>query len=177
MTDVQRGVHDPIARAVIECAADAIVAIGPDFAVTVWNPAAERMFGWAADDVLGRVAPIVPDELKAEHNAVLERIREGGQISIVTRRFHRAGHLIDVRIDASVLRDAAGDLIGWVSVFHPIEEDEAAQHHATERVRLVRRLNDVIADLNAELDLSTVLDQITGALVELTGADAGGFVR
>jgi PAS domain S-box-containing protein len=177
MTDVQRGVHDPIARAVIECAADAIVAIGPDFAVTVWNPAAERMFGWAAEDVLGRVAPIVPDELKAEHNAVLERIREGGQISIVTRRFHRAGHLIDVRIDTSVLRDAAGDLIGWVSVFHPIEEDEAAQHHATERARLVRRLNDVIADLNAELDLSAVLDQITGALIELTGADAGGFVR
>ncbi|MGH3390043.1 MAG: ATP-binding protein, partial [Actinomadura sp.] len=39
------------------------------------------------------------------------------------------------------------------------------------------RLNDVIADLNAELDLPTVLDRITAALIELTGADAGGFVR
>ncbi|MCW2901611.1 MAG: multi-sensor signal transduction histidine kinase [Streptosporangiaceae bacterium] len=177
MTDVKHGVHDPILRAVIECAADAIVAVDPHFAVTVWNPAAERMFGWPADDLLGKVAPIVPDELKAEHNAVLERIREGGQISIATRRFHRDGHLIDVRIDTSVLRDTDDELIGWVSVFHRVKEDEAAQHHATERARLVRRLNDVIADLNAELDLSTVLDQITGALVELTGADAGGFVR
>ncbi|GAA2098192.1 PAS domain S-box protein [Actinomadura alba] len=177
MTNVQGDVHDPIVRAVIECAADAIVAVDPDFAVTVWNPAAERMFGWSAGDVLGKVPPIVPDELKAEHNAVLERIREGGQISIATRRFHRDGHLIDVRIDTSVLRDAGNELIGWVSVFHPVEEDEAVQHHATERARLVRRLNDVIADLNAELDLPTVLDRITGALIELTGADAGGFVR
>jgi PAS domain S-box-containing protein len=177
MTDVTQGARDPIGRAVIECAADAIVAVDPGSAVTVWNPAAERMFGWCAAEVLGKVAPIVPDELKAEHNAVLERIREGGQISIATRRFHRDGHLIDVRIDTSVLRDTGGDLLGWVSVFHPVEEEDAVQHHTAERARLVRRLNDVIADLNAELDLPTVLDRITGALIELTGADAGGFVR
>ncbi|HEV7932110.1 MAG TPA: PAS domain S-box protein [Actinomadura sp.] len=177
MTGVQPAAHDPILRSVIECAADAIVAVDTAFLVTVWNPAAERMFGWTAADVMGKVPPTVPDELKAEHNAVLERIREGGQISIVTRRFHRDGDLIDVRIDTSVLFDTAGRQIGWVSVYHPVEEDKAAQHHATERARLVRRLNDVLADLNAELDLSSVLDQITGALVELTGADAGGFVR
>jgi PAS domain S-box-containing protein len=177
MTHVNLGARDPIGRAVIECAADAIVAVDPRSAVTVWNPAAERMFGWSADDVLGRIPPIVPDELKAEHNAVLERIREGGQISIATRRFHRDGHLIDVRIDTSVLRDTSGDLLGWVSVFHPVEEEDAVQHHTAERARLVRRLGDVIADLNTERDLPTVLDRITGALIELTGADAGGFVR
>ena len=43
--------------------------------------------------------------------------------------------------------------------------------------RLVRRLNDILADLNTELDLDVVLDRITAALIELTGADAGGFVR
>jgi PAS domain S-box-containing protein len=177
MTDVQQDARDPIVRAVIECAADAIVAVDDRFAVTVWNPAAERMFGFAAAEVLGRVAPIVPDELQAEHNAVRERIREGGQISKVTRRFHKDGRLIDVRIDTSALRGASGALIGWVSVFHPVKEDEVAQHHMAERARLVRRLNDVVADLNAELDLPTVLDRITGSLIELTGADAGGFVR
>jgi PAS domain S-box-containing protein len=181
MTGVQ-SVHDPIARAVIECAADAIVAVDEDFRVTVWNPAAERMFGWTAPEVLGRRSPIVPDELMAEHNAVQERLLtrrggEGGQISIATRRFHRDGRLIDVRIDTSLLKDRDGGLLGWVGVYHPTEDDEAAQHHTAERARLVRRLNDIIADLNAELDLGTVLDRITAALIELTGADAGGFVR
>jgi PAS domain S-box-containing protein len=177
MTGVQEDVHDPIVRAVIECAADAIVAVDDQLAVTVWNPAAERMFGWSAGEVLGKIPPIVPDELKAEHNAVQERIREGGQISIATRRFHRNGRLVDVRIDTSMLQDPEGRLLGWVSVFHPVEEDEIVQHHMNERARLVRRLNDIVADLNAELDLGTVLDRITGALIELTGADAGGFVR
>jgi PAS domain S-box-containing protein len=175
---VHEAVHEAATvRAVVECAADAIVAVDRDFAATVWNPAAERMFGWCAAEVIGKVPPIVPDELQAEHNAVLERVRVGGQISIATRRFHRDGRLIDVRIDTSVLLDADGELAGWVGVYHPVEEDQVAQHHVAERARLVRRLNDVIADINAELDLAAVLDRITGALIELTGADAAGFVR
>ena len=185
MTGVQT-VHDPIARAVIECAPDAIVAVDNGQHVTVWNPAAERMFGWSAAEVLGRPLPIVPDELKAEQNAVQERLLtrrgadgdpDGGQISIATRRFRRDGHLIDVRVDTSLLKDRDGAPIGWVGVYHPVEEDEAARHHTAERARLVRRLNDIVADLNAELDLDVVLDRITAALIELTGADAGGFVR
>ncbi|WP_131737804.1 sensor histidine kinase [Actinomadura roseirufa] len=184
MTGVQHHVHDPIARAVIESAADAIVAVDQRHRVTVWNPAAERMFGWSADEMVGRVPPIVPDELKAEHNAVQERLLtrragegESAQISIATRRFHRDGRLIDVRIDTSLLKDPSGRPLGWVGVYHPVEDDEIVQHHMAERARLVRRLNDIVADLNAELDLGTVLDRITTALIELTGADAGGFVR
>ncbi|WP_433475676.1 PAS domain-containing protein [Spirillospora sp. CA-142024] len=184
MTDVYEHVHDPIARAVIESAADAIVAVDQKHRVTVWNPAAERMFGWPAREMIGRVPPIVPDELKAEQNAVHERLLtrragegEGGQISIATRRFHRDGRLIDVRIDTSLLKDPDGTLLGWVGVYHPVDDDEIVQHHMTERARLVRRLNDIVADLGAELDLAVVLDRITAALIELTGADAGGFVR
>jgi PAS domain S-box-containing protein len=173
MADVRGNVHDPITRTVVECAADAIVAFDADHRVTLWNPAAERMFGWRAADVVGKDAPIVPEELRAEHNAVLERIKDGGQISTVTRRLHREGHLVDVRIDTAPLHGVPG----WVSVFHPVAEDEAVQHHVAERVRLVRRLNDVVKDINAERDLPTVLDRITVALIELTGADAAGFVR
>ncbi|WP_018654282.1 PAS domain-containing sensor histidine kinase [Actinomadura flavalba] len=174
--------HDPIARAVLESAADAIIAVDHRSRVTVWNPAAERMFGWSAAEMTGRVPPLVPDELKAEHNAVQERLLtrpsgDGGRISIATRRFRKDGGLIDVRIDTSLLKDASGQRLGWVGVYHPADEDDGAQHHMAERARLVRRLNDIVADLNAELDLATVLDRITAALIELTGADAGGFVR
>jgi PAS domain S-box-containing protein len=166
-----------MARAVVESAADAIVAIDEHFRVILWNPAAERMFGWSAAEVLGEVAPIVPDEHRAEHNAVLERVRAGQQVSIGTRRLDREGGLMDVRVDTSVLRDEAGTIIGWVSVYHPVEQVALAQHHMAEKARLVRRLNDILADLNTELDLDVVLDRITAALIELTGADAGGFVR
>jgi NtrC-family two-component system sensor histidine kinase KinB len=167
---------DATARAVIECAADAIVAFSAERAVLLWNPAAERMFGWSAAEVLGEEPPLIPEELKAEHNAALERVRSGGQISYVTRRARSDGKLLDLRIDASALRDRSGEVIGWVNVCHRTGEDTAARHHMAERAQVVRKLGDVVADMNAQRDLEAVLDRIAASLCDLTGADAGGFV-
>ena len=167
---------DATARAVIECAADAIVAFSTDRTVMLWNPAAERMFGWAAAEVVGLEPQIIPEELKAEHNAVLERVRGGGQISFATRRIRKDSTVIDVRIDTSALTDGAGEVTGWVNVCHQAGEDDVARHYMAERARVVRRLGDVVADMNAQRDLESVLDRIAASLRELTSADAGGFV-
>jgi PAS domain S-box-containing protein len=167
---------DATARTVIECAADAIVAFGTDQTVMLWNPAAERMFGWTAGEVAGLEPPIIPEELKAEHNAVLERVRSGGQISFATRRIRKDRSVIDLRIDTSALIDGAGEVIGWVTVCHQTGEDDVARHYMAERARVVRRLGDVVADMNAQRDLESVLDRIAASLRELTSADAGGFV-
>jgi NtrC-family two-component system sensor histidine kinase KinB len=167
---------DATARAVVECAADAIVAFSIEQTVLLWNPAAERMFGWSADEVLGQEPPLIPEELKAEHNAALEQVRSGGQVSFVTRRAHKDDTLLDLRIDTSALRGRAGEVIGWVNVCHRIEEDTEGGNHAAERARVVRKLGDVVADMNAQRDLEAVLDRIAASLCELTNADAGGFV-
>jgi PAS domain S-box-containing protein len=162
-----------VAHAVVDSAADAILSLGPDRRVTVWNPAAERMFGWTAAEVTGLEPPFVPEELRAEHNAVLERVASGGHVSFATRRSCKDGSVIDVRVDASPLR---GSWAGWVFVCHQTRDDEAVRHYMAERARLVRRLGDVVADMNAQLDLESVLDRIAASLRELTRADAGGFV-
>jgi len=167
---------DSTARAVIECAADAILAIGPDRTISLWNPAAERLFGWTAAEVVGLEPPFVPEELRAEHHAVLERVASGGQVSFATRRVRKDGSMLDLRIDASRMTDSAGDFAGWVYVCHRSGDDEAVRHYMAERARVVRRLGDVVADMNAELELETVLDRIAASLRELTRADAGGFV-
>jgi PAS domain S-box-containing protein len=167
---------DATARAVIECAADAIVAFSTERTVLLWNPAAEAMFGWAAAEVLGAEPALIPEELKAEHNAVAERVRTGGKITFVTRRARKDGTLLDLRIDASALRDRSGEVIGWVNLCHRTGEEDAAGHHMAERARVVRRLTDVVADMNAQRELEAVLDRIAASLCELTGADAGGFV-
>ena len=117
---------DATARAVVECAADAIVAFSTERTVLLWNPAAERMFGWTAAEVVGREPPLIPEEFQAEHNAVLERVRTGGQISFVTRRSRKDGTLLGLRIATSALRDRDGEVIGWVNVCHRTGADEAA---------------------------------------------------
>jgi len=165
-----------MARAVIDSAPDAIVAFDTERTVLLWNPAAERLFGWSAAEVVGRKPPFITDELKAEHNAVLERARAGGSVTYATRRVRKDGDLIDVLIDTSVLSSPAGQVIGWVKLMRRTQEDEAARHRMAERARVVRRLGDVVADMNAQRDLHAVLDRIAASLRELTGADAGGFV-
>jgi PAS domain S-box-containing protein len=167
---------DVTARTVIECAADAIVAFSTDRTVMLWNPAAERMFGWTAPEVVGLEPQIIPEELKAEHNAVLERVAGGGQISFATRRVRKDSTVIDLRIDTSALINSRGEVTGWVNVCHQTGEDEVARHYMAERARVVRRLGDVVADMNAQRDLESVLDRIAASLRELTSADAGGFV-
>jgi signal transduction histidine kinase len=134
------------------------------------------MFGWSAGEVVGREPPSIPDELKAEHNAVLERAAVGGPVTYATRRVRKDGGPVDVLIETSVLSSPAGRMIGWVNLLRRTREDEAARHLVAERARVVRRLGDVVADMNAQRDLHSVLDRIAASLRELTGADAGGFV-
>jgi PAS domain S-box-containing protein len=167
---------DATSRAILECAADAIMASGADRKILMWNPAAERLFGWPAAEVVGTEPPMVPEELKAEYNAVLERVRGGGRISFATRRLCKDGSVLDLRIDISALVSRSGEVTGWVSVCHQAGADEAVRHYMAERARVVRRLGDVVADMNAQLRLEAVLDRISASLRELTRADAGGFV-
>lgn len=166
---------DSLAEAVLASSPNAIVALDRDQTVLAWNPAAERLFGWRAGEVVGRRAPIVPGELTAEHNAVLEQVRAGGPVSLNTKRFRRDGGLLDLRVDTSALRQGVST-VGYVCVHHPVREDILMRNLAERRAHLVRRLTDVVGDINAALDLPMLLDRIAASLTELTGADAGGFV-
>ncbi|MBB2908791.1 PAS domain S-box-containing protein [Streptosporangium becharense] len=176
MLDYRAGSDGGIGRAVVAAAPNAIVAIDEEESVIAWNPAAERLFGWSACEMIGRRAPVVPEELRAEHNAVLEKVRTGGQVSLRTKRFRRDGSLFDVRVDTGVLCSDTGELLGYVSVYHLAQDDETANDRHARRTQLVRRLTDVVADINAARELPDVLDRIAASLAELTGADAGGFV-
>ncbi|WP_017615755.1 PAS domain S-box protein [Nocardiopsis salina] len=170
--------RDPLsADDVLASAADAVIVIDDESRVTDWNPAAERMLGWSREEVLGRELPIVPGELKAEHGAVLEQARAGSPLSIVTRRLHKERGAVDVRISTAAARDGdTGAWRGWVLTLYPRENETDVHTAAMERARLVRRLTDMVVDINADLSLQSVLDRLSGSITELTGADAGGFV-
>jgi signal transduction histidine kinase len=68
------------------------------------------------------------------------------------------------------------DLLEHFRFSHPAGEDDVVRHYMAERAMVVRRLGDVVADMNAQRDLESVLDRIAASLRELTSADAGGFV-
>lgn len=170
--------RDPLsADDVVASAGDAVIVIDGASRVTHWNPAAERMLGWSREEVLGRELPIVPGELRTEHGAVLEQARAGTPLSIVTRRLHKERGMVNVRVSTAPAHDrSTGQWHGWVLTLCPRESETEVHSAAMERARLVRRLTDMVVDINADLSLQSVLDRLSGSITELTGADAGGFV-
>lgn len=171
-------VSPPDAAAVLASAGTPIVAFDLGLRVVVWNRAAEEVFGWEAAAVLGTTVPFVPEELEAEHNAMLERARTGDSLSVLSRRQRRDSRRVDVRVDTSCLHDEHGVPTGWVCVLHPVTDttsDQDLREHWAKRARMVRRVNEVVVDINTDLDLPSILDRIATSLTSLTEADAGGF--
>ena len=73
-------------RAVIESSPLAIVEADLETRVILWNPAAERIFGWTREEMLGRAdVPMVPDSKRKEHEHLAAVVRSGHAISVLTR--------------------------------------------------------------------------------------------
>ena len=99
--------------AIIGSSFDAIVSRTPEGIVTSWNAAAERIFGYGAEEMVGRSIGILePPEHSGELASVNERLRQSGRLEpFETVRMRKDGVRIDVETTVSPILDAAGDLI------------------------------------------------------------------
>ena len=140
-------------RAVIERAPAAILEVDLDLRVKLWNPAAERIFGWAADEILGIPVPIIPAEQEDEFNDMLDRIREGQAFTgVETVRVRRDGTRVNVEVSAAPIRDAAGVVAGYMAVFSDISDRKRHEEELrASRARLVAAGDDARRKLERNL--------------------------
>ncbi len=126
----------------------AVVALDPEARVQLWNPAAERIFGWTAAEVLGRRIPIVPED--RWHELVDEEIGValgGGELrQLETVRRRKDGTLIPVSISAAPTYDDAGRVSGIMAML----EDISARKQAQEALERLRRELELILNTAAE---------------------------
>ena len=110
--------------AIIESSDDAIVSKNLDGIVTSWNRAAERMFGYTADHMIGRsIRTIIPADRQSEEDDVLARIRQGVRVDhFETLRQRKDGTLIPISLTISPIRDDAGRIVGASKIARDISE-------------------------------------------------------
>ncbi len=140
-------------RAVIAGAPVAIVEVDLDDTVKQWNPAAERMFGWPAEEALGNLVPMIPPDRETEFRRLLEQVR-GGQAytGYETVRRRRDGSLIDVEISAAPIRDAHGGVVGHIAVIGDISDRKRHEQEVrASRARLVAAGDDARRRLERNL--------------------------
>lgn len=109
---------------------DAIIIHDLQGKVSFWNPAAERMFGYAADEIVGKSATqIAPPERQAELRSTLESIARRERIEhLETQRVSKSGELVDVAMSAAPLVDpASGDVIGEICALRDMTERKRMQ--------------------------------------------------
>lgn len=107
------GIYDFYA-ALVESSDDAIVAKDVNGTVISWNPAAERLFGWTSDEMVGgSIRRLLPADRQHEEDDILERIRLGEHVGqFLTKRLHKNGELLDISVTVSPVRDAMGTVVG-----------------------------------------------------------------
>lgn len=124
-------------RAIVESSFDAIVGKNLNSIITDWNPAAERLFGYAADEAIGRsIVMLIPDDLVREETEIIRQIASGNQVpSFDTVRKHKDGTLIDVSVTVSPIRDQAGVIVGASKIARDIRQKKEADR----RIRVLLR--------------------------------------
>jgi PAS domain S-box-containing protein len=121
--------------AIVESSDDAIVSNTLHGIVTSWNSAAERLFGYTAEEVIGRsISILAPPDRENEMLAHLERIRRGEKVDpFETVRRRKDGSLVDISLTVSPIRDGTGRIVGASK----IARDITARRRAEERQRLL----------------------------------------
>ena len=100
--------------ALVESSDDAIIAKDTNGVVLSWNPAAQRLFGWTSEDMVGNsIRRLVPDDRQHEEDDILARIAEGERVGqFMTKRLHQSGELLDISVTVSPVRDEWGTVVG-----------------------------------------------------------------
>ena len=135
--------------AIVDSSEDAIYSKNFDGVITSWNPGAEHMFGWTAEEAIGRnVAVVLTEEGRLEETELLERLSRGERVEdFETIRVRRDGSRIDISLTLSPVRDTKGRLAGASVIARDISERKrvekeraqlaAAQQRAQEALRIV----------------------------------------
>ncbi|WP_027891228.1 PAS domain S-box protein [Calidithermus chliarophilus] len=127
--------------ALVESTSDAVVSFDLERVVLSWNPAAERMFGYAADEAVGQgLERFVPAGLEPEQAAIVERVRQGEHVvQHETFRLHKDGTPVPVSLTVSPIKDEHGAVIAATAIVQDIRERkraEAALLESRERLAL-----------------------------------------
>lgn len=125
----QHVAQDWLYAAVVQSSNDAIIAETLDGTITAWNKAAERLFGYSAEEAVGkRTEIIVPPREQEKIREILDRVRRGEQVEhYETTRQHKDGHTIEVSLSVSPVRTANGAIVGVARIARDIRAQKLAE--------------------------------------------------
>jgi PAS domain S-box-containing protein len=164
--------------AVVESSNDAIITMGLDGTITAWNKAADRLFGYTADEAAGQhIDLIVPPERQAELRDILDRIGRGERLEhLETLRVHKGGRQLDVSLSVSPIRSAAGGIVGASKIVSDITESKRTQRALDQEIEERQRIFDTSQDLILVTDTAGNFVQVSPSSRTILGFEPSEMV-
>jgi PAS domain S-box-containing protein len=158
--------------AIVESSDDAIASKDLNGIVSSWNAAAERIFGYRAEEIIGKsIKLIIPPELHDEEGQILARIRRGERIEhYETVRLTKSGERIDIALTISPVKDDHGQVIGAAKIARDITHRKRAEE-ALRRAEKLALTGRMVLMLSHEIN--NPLEAVTNALFLLRGRVQG----
>jgi PAS domain S-box-containing protein len=152
--------------AIVESSDDAIISKDLNGTIATWNAGAERIFGYVAEEVVGKpITILIPPDRRQEEDEILEHIRHGRRVDhFETVRIRKDGSSADISLTISPVRNSAGKIIGASKVARDITERKQSEKHIASLAREAEhRARNILA--------------IVQATVRLTEADTPGELK
>ncbi|QQN64640.1 PAS domain S-box protein [Bradyrhizobium diazoefficiens] len=170
--------------AAVESSDDAIVMQSLDTIITGWNPAAERLYGYSADEAIGQsTSIIVPADRREQGKDILRRIARGEPIErFETVRLRKDGTPVDISLSLSPIRGPSGEIVGASGSARSLTEarraERALQQQLEERRQLFDTSQDLIMIMNSHGEIvqispssETILGYKPDEMIGRSGAD------
>ena len=161
---------------------DAVITTDLQCNVTFLNPVAEAMTGWTLDEARGKplttVFHVIDEQtLLPIENPVHRVLQENRVVGLANHAalVRRDGNSIAIEDSAAPIRDLKGDLAGAVMVFHDVAERRRSDAAMREETRVLEILNRTGTAIAGELDLGLLVQTVTDAATQISGAKFGAF--
>jgi len=179
------GTTKALLAAIVSSSDDAIFTKDLDGFVTTWNAAAERLYGYTADEMVGRhISLLIPPERHNEERVILDRIAAGARIDhYETRRVRKDGRIVEVALTVSGIPGPAGEIVGASVIARDITEHNRLMAEAREARAEAERANLAKSEFLSRMshELRTPLSSVLGfgELLKTTDLDPeqGEFVN
>jgi PAS domain S-box-containing protein len=174
----QHKVRERLFSAVVESSNDAIITQTLAGVISGWNPAAERLFGYAEQEAVGQhISLIVPSHRRDEVDDILKGIGRGELIEqFETVRIHKDGSNVDVSLSMSPLRSAAGDIIGASKIARDVTESKQTQSALTRESEERQRIFETSQDLILVTDNAGNFIQVSPSVQKILGYDPSEMI-
>ncbi len=158
----------------INNSADAIVTSDLDGIVKSWNPAAEEIYGFTADEAIGTFLPFIPESLIEFENDNRDKISRGEVVKLETIRRRKDGKLIEVSVTMSPIKDVTGEIIGISGISRDISDKKRVEKELIRRNQELSRMFFISSAMRGTLELDRLQRMV---LTAVTMSDGLGFNR